>query len=283
VDFNAGKVENFGHELRLDLTALRMRNWGWDISTSYSKNGQNVISWVRADTANSDRIGRPIAWQTWNMYTNPEGMGTQRQTDGTYRVQSCQIPAGVAGVQGDSIPRPGVDPSINACTFGSSNIYGYPMTRPSVLINGTTTVRIPLGIAISARAEYRGGHGYWRSTNAMGSAVGRNARSPVCLPYYTDNVSNILKLDTPGIWVQRCSAALANGYNHKAGELAVHTISATVPMDFAFPDKVQNATLTLVMGEVLRLNNSLWNNYPPGVSERVPATTAIRASLRVTF
>jgi hypothetical protein len=65
--------------------------------------------------------------------------------------------------------------------------------------------------------------------------------------------------------------------------LTLHTISATVPMDFAFPDRIQNATLTLVMGEVLRLNNSLWNNYPPDVSERVPPTTSLRASLRVTF
>ena len=117
----------------------------------------------------------------------------------------------------------------------------------------------------------------------MGSAVGRNARSPVCLPYYVDGTSNILKLDTPGIWVQRCSPTLANGYDHHGGEVTLHTISATVPMDFAFPDRVQNATLTLVMGEVLRLNESLWNNYPYDQDERVPPPTTLRASMRVTF
>ena len=117
----------------------------------------------------------------------------------------------------------------------------------------------------------------------MGSAVGRNARSPVCLPYYTNSESNILRTDTPAIWVSRCQPALATGYDHKGGEFALHTISATIPMDFAFPDRIQNATLTLVMGEVLRLNNSLWNNYPPGVSERVPPATSLRASMRVTF
>jgi hypothetical protein len=117
----------------------------------------------------------------------------------------------------------------------------------------------------------------------MGSAVGRNARSPACLPYYVDDKSNILRTDTPGIWVARCHSSLATGYWHKAGEFTLHTISATVPMDFAFPDRVQNATLTLVMGEVLRFNNSLWNNYPPGVAERVPPATTLRASLRITF
>jgi outer membrane receptor for ferrienterochelin and colicin len=286
VDFNIGKVKNWGHELRMDVTALRTRNWGWDVSTSVARQDNEVIEWEgESNPANEDRIGRPISYSTWNMYVNPEGMGTQRRTDGTYQIQSCYVPApGVpAGEQGDSVPRPGVDRSIHACQFGSQHIYGYPLSRPTLLVNGTTTVRLPYGIAVSARAEFRGGHGYWRSTNAMGSAVGRNARSPVCLPYYVDDVSNILRTDTPGIWVARCHPSLATGYNHKAGELTLHTISATVPMDFAFPDRVQNATLTLVMGEVKRWNNSLWNNYPPGVSERVPPTTTFRASLRVTF
>jgi hypothetical protein len=146
-----------------------------------------------------------------------------------------------------------------------------------------TTLRFPYGISLTARSEFRGGHGWWESTNAMGSAVGRNARSPVCTPYYVDDESNILRTDTPGIWVARCQTSGTTGYWHKAKEFALHTLSATVPMDFAFPDRVQNATLTLVMGEVLRLNKSLWNNYPYNVDERVPPPTSLRVSMRVTF
>jgi hypothetical protein len=66
-------------------------------------------------------------------------------------------------------------------------------------------------------------------------------------------------------------------------------------MDFAFPDRVSNSTLTI------SLNNSfLWNSEMPfmdpemlgnnginsdaaGFSERIPSPISLRASLRVTF
>jgi hypothetical protein len=288
VDFNIGETKNWGHELRLDVTALRTRNWGWDITSSISTNRNEIIAWAgETNPANEERSGRPIDYSTWTMYQNEEGMGTQRRTDGTYQVQSCYLPEN----ENDLLDtpreewqiRPGLDPSIHACSFPSEIIYGYPEDSPRLLVNGMTTVRFPAGISLTARGEFRGGHGWWESTNAMGSAVGRNARSPVCLPYYVDEVSNILRTDTPAVWVERCHPSRATGYWHKAGEFALHTLSATIPMDFAFPDRVQNAVLTLVMGEVLRFNNSLWNNYPYNTNERVPPATSLRASLRVTF
>jgi len=287
VNFNIGEVKNFGQEMQLDLTAVRTRNWGWDIGTSISKNGNEVIKWAgESDPSSSTRIGRPISYSTWTMYQNPDGMGTSRRTDGTYQAQTCMV-AGptdpVTGLQGDSVPRPGLDPAIHACSFSSTRIYGYPMSRPTLIFNANSALRLPYGIAFSVRGDYRGGHGFWRSTNAMGSAVGRNARSPVCIPYYQNDQNNLLRPDTPAIWVQRCHPSLASAYNHKAGEFKLRTISASVPMDFVFPEWVQSASLTVVMGEVLTLNNSLWNNYPPGVSERVPPPTTLRASLRITF
>jgi outer membrane receptor protein involved in Fe transport len=288
VSFNVGETENWGHELRLDVTALRTRNWGLDITSSIATNGNNVVSWLGStNPGEEDEIGRPIEYNTWTMYQNPEGMGTQRRTDGTYGIQSCYLPENENTLldtpREEWQLRPGLDPKIHACSFPSEIIYGYPEDRPGLLLNGMTTVRFPLGISLTARGEFRGGHGWWENTNAMGSAVGRNARSPVCLPYYVNDTSNILRTDTPGIWVARCQTSGTTGYWHKAKEFALHSLSATIPMDFAFPDQVQNATLTLVMGELLRLNQSLWNNYPYGVDERVPPPTTLRASMRVTF
>jgi TonB-dependent starch-binding outer membrane protein SusC len=288
VNFNIGEVENWGNELRLDVTALRMRNWGLDLSSSWSKNGNNVIKWAgESDPSTSTRIGRPISYSTWSMYQNPEALGSARRTDGTYQAQTCEtsVITVVSPTRSDTtlVPRPGLDPSIMACSFSSVNVYGYPLSRPTVLLNQSATVRMPFGISVSARADYRGGEGYWKSTNAMGSAVSRNARSPVCLPYYQNLKDTSLRLDTPPIWVERCHPSLARAYNHPGGEFKLRSISATVPMDWVFSDRVQSSVLTIVMDEVWTHNNSLFGNYPAGVSERVPPPTRLRASLRVTF
>jgi len=288
VNFNIGEVQNFGKEYALDVTALRNRNWGLDIGTTLSTNGNNVVSWAgETDPANSVRVGRPISYSTWTMYQNPEGMGTSRHTgSGTYNAQSCEInlldESGreVLDANGDNVrvPRPGVDPAIHSCSFSSTLVYGYPLNRPSTLVGGTATLRMPFGISLSTRADYMGGKGYWRSTNPI--PIGRNVRSPACLPYYANDLNNQLKVDTPAIWVQRCRNG--NGYNHKADVFQLRTVSATVPMDFAFPDRVQNASLTLVLGNAYTFNRGLFGNYR-SAGERIPEPTTFRASLRVTF
>jgi hypothetical protein len=291
VNFNVGEVQNSGRELRLDVTALRSRDWGLDIGTSVAKNYNKVIKWAgETDPSTSTRIGRPIAYSTWNMYANPEAMGSQRRGEGTYQAQSCYVldptkpnNGAATNPQGDSIPRPGLDPSIESCAFGSMHIYGYPLNRPNLTGGLTSTLRMPHGISVSARGSYQGGHGYWRTTNAFGSAVGRNVRTPVCIPYYQESIGVTLRTETPAIWVQRCQPALANGYNHKGDEFQLQTVSAQIPMDFLFSDRVQSAALTLVVENPHKWNYSLWGSMGLGLSERVPAPTAVRASLRVTF
>jgi outer membrane receptor protein involved in Fe transport len=288
VNFNVGEVENWGHELQLDVSAVRRQNFGWEIGTSFSVNDNVVNAWVgEDDPATSTRLGRPIDYNTWTMYQHEEGMGSSRRTDGTYQVQTCFLPDNdndlLALPKEEWTPRPGLDPTIHACSFPSEAIYGYPLDRPTLLINGNTTIRLPFGISLSARADFRGGHGYWRSINAMGSAIGRNARSPACLPYYQNDQNNLLRVDTPAIWVERCHSSRATGYQSKAGEFKLRSISASFPMDWLFPDRIQNSSLFIVMNEVYTRNNSLWSNYPFGVAERVPAPTTLRAALRITF
>jgi hypothetical protein len=68
-------------------------------------------------------------------------------------------------------------------------------------------------------------------------------------------------------------------------------------MDFAFPDNVQTATLTLTLGNsytwmretlfgaygVESLGNTGANSTGLGSTERIPPPVTLRASLRVTF
>jgi hypothetical protein len=154
------------------------------------------------------------------------------------------------------------------------------MTRPTITVGVNTTIRLPYSITISARGDYQGGSGYWRTTNPI--PITRTVRSSACFPYYQNDEQVLLKIDTPAIWVQRCNSAIGNGYDHRADIFQLRTVSATIPMDFAFPDRVQNAALTLVVGNAYTFNRGMWGNYRSS-GERIPEATTVRASLRVTF
>src|SRR5687768_5797189 len=86
-----------------------------------------------------------------------------------------------------------------------------------------------------------------------------------------------------------------------ANYFKLRSLSATVPVDFAFPDRIQNSTLTLSLGNLYTwTRESLFGTYgietfgngginsetaSVGIAtnERIPPTTTFRASLRVTF
>jgi hypothetical protein len=167
---------------------------------------------------------------------------------------------------------------------------------PTKILSGFTSVRLPHGISVSARGEYRGGH-YTTGINPI--AIGRSVRSPVCEPHYANTENVQLKPETPALWVARCTPSLATGYSAKADYFKLRSVSATIPVDFAFPDRIQNATLTLALDNLYTWSReSLFGTFgienfsnagisidQTGISsnERIPAPTSFRASLRVTF
>jgi outer membrane receptor protein involved in Fe transport len=272
VPTNIGKVENMGTELTLDVSPIRTAGWGLDLSLSHTTNHNNVLEWLD----NPDRIGRPIAYSTWTMYVNPDRMGTLKRPEGTYSAQSCTVM-----VDGVEVPRPGLDMNIHSCTQSSTLVYGYPQTLPPRMVSGATTLRMPFGITFSARGEFRGGH--YNSINPI--AISRSVRSPLCYPYYINDVDTSVRHDASAIWVARCTPALGGGYNQKADYFKLRTVTATVPVDFAFPDQVRNAMLTVVLGNAYTWSHSPWGTYgiEAGSGERVPPSTTLRASLRLTF
>jgi hypothetical protein len=56
-------------------------------------------------------------------------------------------------------------------------------------------------------------------------------------------------------------------------------------MDFAFPDRVQNALFTVVLGNAYTYTRGMFGNHGVNMAggERIPAPTTLRASLRVVF
>jgi len=290
VNFNVGSVANWGHEAQLGISVLQTRNLGLDFETSFSYNQNKVLSWLGiTDPAEDEdeRVGNPLSRTTWTMYHHGEGMGTSYSaTARTYTTQSCEVTVTDANGVETQVPRPGLDPTIHACSFSSEDVYGFSSPRVSTIINGSTSLRLPYGVALSVRGDWRGG-GSWLSSNPI--PIGRNVISPLCLPYYLDpEVDNRVRPDAPGIWVRRCVDGTGSAYSVPRDEFRIHTIAATLPMDFAFPDRVQSATLTLVWGNVLWHNESQWGRYPrtgsvSEVGERTPTSSTLNASLRVTF
>src|SRR5690606_9379887 len=100
-------------------------------------------------------------------------------------------------------------------------------------------------------------------------------------------------------WVHRCTPTLPRLYQGKGDYFKLRNITATIPVDFAFPDRFSNATLTATLGNAWTWKaDSVWGTYGVessgndgandggnglGGTERTPPPTTLRVSLRVTF
>ena len=179
---------------------------------------------------------------------------------------------------------------VDGCS-GSNVVVGPQL--PTHFVIPSLAVRIPGNILLAARGEYQGGH--VQEVNPI--SISRSVRSPLCFPYYVDPANSIeLKSDIPALWKERCTPRNGDDYWFDGDYFKLRSVSATIPVDFAFPDRVSNATLTIA------LNNSwLWRREAPwydpeilgnraarddgwtGSTERTPSPATLRLSMRVTF
>jgi hypothetical protein len=298
---NVGKVQNQGTELQVNLTAIRSRDWGWDLGINYATNSNEVLNWE----GEPDRVGRPINYSSWTELINRDVVLTQdmvaqgravRQGNGGYSALSCFTDT-PDPVTGDPGVRRATLQEGDPCTQPSWILHGFPQSLAPTILSGNTTIRMPYGISLAARGEFRAGN--WGSINPI--SISRSVRSPVCFPYYANEENVQLKNDTPALWVHRCTPTLGNAspYTIEGDYFKLRSITATVPMDFAFPDRVQNAVLTLSLGNFYTWKkDSVWGTYGIessgnggasdrgsglGGTERTPPPASFRASLRVTF
>jgi TonB-dependent starch-binding outer membrane protein SusC len=283
---NVGEIRNKGQELSVEFSPLRRERFGLDVGLNLTTNHSKVM-----EHPQPERIGRPVSYDLHNLIRNPEKVPastTNAAGQVTYTLPNCQDNPDVGPVT------PAGDPCIWRNQFRGPNL-------PTHTLSGFTTLRLPYGVSISARGEYRGGH-YFTGFSGGPIAVGRGVRSPACEAHYSEPEPSVrLKANVPALWVARCTVAYATGYSQKADYFKIRNLSVTIPTDFAFPDRVQNSTLTLALGNLYTWSReSMFGTYGietfgnGGISsesqsigysgnERIPPTTTFRASLRVTF
>jgi outer membrane receptor protein involved in Fe transport len=219
---NVGEFLNSGVEVALNVAPIVSEDWGWDIALNLSTNNSEVKDLGGAQSVGSSAIlGEPIAVLRGRYVSNADAIA---------------------------------DPVIE-----QNHIYG--PSQPTLIIAPSTSIRMPFGVTLSVAGEYKGGH-YYRDSNVEPGAVQRSATVPSCWPYYanpgTDNA--LVSADQiPAIWRARCTPRLVNSdyFIYEADFFRLRSVSASIPVDFLFPSRVDNAMLTL------SLNNSYtWKSMP---------------------
>jgi TonB-linked SusC/RagA family outer membrane protein len=273
---NVGQISNKGIELQIDGSVLQQADWGLDLGLGLTTNKSNV------DTLCRD--------------PNDEDTCIPEFNDLNGRIMEGQ-PVPVLFDRRVENPN-GVDGSWTYADGGADVVIGPQL--PTHFVNPSISLRVPGNVVISARGEYRGGH--YAFVNPI--SIGRSVRSALCFPYYGGTFGFAegtfddldLKDDTPNIWRERCTPSGGNDYWFDADYFKLRSLSATIPMDFAFPERVSNATLTLALNnawswfrEVPWYDVEVFGNDAAGddgignSTERVPPASTFRMSLRVTF
>jgi TonB-linked SusC/RagA family outer membrane protein len=294
---NVGKVGNTGIEFQLNGAPYQSRNWGVDLGLGITTNNSEVISLCSDPNDEttciaefSDLNGRiiegyPAPVQFDKRVANPDAV------DGTF-VYACD----------DSDPENGIlYPTLTDVGTGSCRA-DVPIgpQLPTRFVSPSITLRVPGNIILNARGEYRGG--MWAEIDPI--AVGRSVRSAICFPWYagpaglaTGTTATLaLKPETPNIWRERCTPSGADDNWYEADYFKLRTVSASIPVDFAFPDRVSNATLTIALQNAfdwykeipwydteIQGNDAALDDGIGGQTERIPSPATFRMSLRVTF
>jgi TonB-linked SusC/RagA family outer membrane protein len=259
---NVGEIENKGVELQLDGAVIQGAEWGVDLGLGFSTAHSKVLDLGDIEPFNA-LSGRIIEG-----HSAPVAFG-QRVANPTEIADPVYENGGEDVVIGTIFPTHFVTPSL--------------------------TIRTPGNIILSARGEYRGGN----VVDVNPIPIGRSVRSPLCYPYYEDFQNDIaLRDDTPALWRDRCSPDANEDYWMDGDYFKLRSVSASIPVAFAFPDQVSNATLTLVLNNAydwyreipwydveLTSDNGIGQTGEgfANASERSPAPATFRMSLRVTF
>jgi TonB-linked SusC/RagA family outer membrane protein len=263
---NVGEMENKGIELQVNGSVIQSADWGLDLGLGISTSHSKMLDLGGIDPFNglSGRIieGQPVpvAWDRRVAAENRDLMVSEWDDD--------------------------------LYEDGGENVIIGP-EFPTHFVTPTLTLRTPGNIVLSARGEYRGGN----VVEVDPIPIGRSVRSPLCFPYYEDPANDITLVSSlPAIWAERCTPGNGDDHWFDGDYFKLRSVSATVPVDFAFPDRVTNAQLTLTIanaydwyrevpwyGLEMMSDTGIDDEGFADASERTPAPATLRLSLRVTF
>ena len=269
---NIGKIQNRGVELQVDATVFQNADWGLDLGVNFSTNHSEILELDPDLETTCLKVGYPLRARCNQKISNPDAI--------------------VSSFSDVAFVEPG-DPAFQGIGT-SANQYLYGPNLPTTFISPSITISAPKGIRISARGDYKGGF----FMNEEVYSISRSVRSPLCFPYYEDPAnSNKVRDNIPAEWMARCgNTRQREGYMWDGSFFKLRSVSAAIPVDFAFPDRVNGSMLTIA------LNNSfLWMKEMPfmdpeasadpgggaqqgyNFEETVPAPIQIHMSLRITF
>jgi hypothetical protein len=186
------------------------------------------------------------------------------------------------------------------------NAFIHGPTQPTLTWSPTATLRGPAGVSLSARGEFRGGH--YMTQNVTSGGVTRAGWMDVCFTYYTnpyegsrENYSGPnpakhnynLKPGTPALFRAMCSPSLGNsGYNVTPADFFVlRSLALDVPLAFAFPERISNASLNISLNNAWYWFNDKWQILTPEIGgsdalvqtpdRGVPPSYSVNVSLRL--
>jgi hypothetical protein len=267
---NLGKIRNSGIEIEVDAALVNLRDWGLELGLELTTNHSQLL----------DLGGAPA-------FTDLNG----------WLVEGQPVPVGrgVKVADPNAVNGPWFPDRYVLDDDGDPALVARGPQLPTHFVASTLSMRMPWGVTLSARGEYRGGN--VRSVSPDGGRM--SGRSPLCIPYLVDPMSVLdygpaeLKPDTPDLWQERCTAG--QDFWFDADYFKLRNLYATIPVGFAFPGSVEEATLTLSLSnawtwyrevpwwdlEILADDGA--NDDGLGTAERVPAPTTVTFGVRVRF
>jgi hypothetical protein len=166
--------------------------------------------------------------------------------------------------------------------------------QPTKVFGFNLGVRLPLGIELSGRGEYQGGHYIYDGPTNEG--VNRNIRWPTCADYYAltdankgDQATAMRRYYCDSQFYRRSTMI------HKADFFKLRDVTVRAPLGGIIPGSA-NSTLTVSAQNWYRwrnsdfpifdpemVSNTGYNDQNPSITEHIPPAASIVASIRVVF
>ncbi len=257
---NVGKLKKQGLELAISGDAFRSAPLTWTAGVTVALNKSEVLSLGGAPTFLLDhfgwiREGGPVAELRGRHVENP-----------------------------DAVAAPVV-----------TNDYAYGPSQPTRVIGATSSLRMPLGIELSARGEYQGGH--YINEDASYQAISRSVQWPTCFGAYEKDAAG-----QRATWTAReqtyCDPrnARQDMFIFKADFIKLRDVTLAAPIPTRLLRGASSARVSLSVqnwytgkNKDLRVfdpemaGNDGFNASVRYISEHIPAPATILAQLRMTF